>query len=131
MDSRNYVLKETAVVAVGEVICTALMVAVFAILGKFDLTVLWGGLAGCLITVGNFFFLAIVASLASDRAINQDVEGAKKMVKSSQSIRFLAVGVLLFLCALSKKCDLIALVLPLLFQRPILLVAEFFRKKGA
>ncbi len=130
MDSRKIVFHETAIIAVGEVLLTGAMVGVFALLDYFDLKVLWGALAGCLITVGNFFFMAMVASLAADRAENQDVEGGKKLLKASQSYRFLAMGAILVVCAISKQFNLIALVVPLLFVRPILLVSEFFRKKG-
>ncbi len=130
MDSRKIVYKETAIVAAGEVIGTALMLGVFALLDRFDLSVLLGGVVGCLLTVGNFFFMAVVATLAADRAENQDVEGGKKLLKASQNYRFLAVGVILLVCAISKKFNLIALVVPLLLVRPVLLLAEFFRKKG-
>ncbi len=130
MDKKKIVLQETAVVALGEVICTGLMLVVFALLKQFDLSVLLGGLVGCTVTVGNFFFMAITASLAADRAVEQDVEGGKKLMKVSQNYRFLAVGAILLLCGLSKAFHPLALVLPLLFQRPVLLVSEFFRKKG-
>ncbi len=129
MNDRKFVIKETLKLLAGEALATALMFAVFALLGYWDLGVLLGGLAGCVITVGNFFFLGISASLASERAMQQDVDGAKKMLKASQTYRFLAIGALLVLCAASKACNLIALVLPLAFQRPLMLVTEFFRKK--
>ena len=41
----------------------------------------------------------------------------------------LVVG--LILCAKSGVFDVLALVLPLLFVRPVITLAEFFRKKGA
>ncbi len=129
MDNRKFVIRETLGLLVGEAICTGLMFLVFLLLNRWDITVLLGGIAGLLITVGNFFFLAIAASLASDRAVNQDVEGAKKMVKASQNYRFIAIAVILLLCGASKACNLIALVIPLLVQRPIMLIMEFFRKK--
>ncbi len=129
MDSRKIVLQQTAQIALGEVIGTALMMGVFALLGKFDLSVLFGGIAGCVITVANFFFMAVVAELAADRALKQDVEGGKKLVKTSQTIRYFVLAAVLVLCAISKVFNLLALVVPLLFVRPILLLAEFFRKK--
>ena len=58
MDSRKLVLHETAIVAIGQVICTAAMIGVFALLGKFDLTVLWGGILGAVLAIANFFFMA-------------------------------------------------------------------------
>ncbi len=130
MDSRKIVYHETAIIAIGEVIGTAAMYGVFALLGKFDLSVLLGGLVGCLLTIGNFFFMAVIASLAADRAEQQDVEGGKKLLKASQTYRLLAMAVILVVCAISKKFHLIAMVVPLVFTRPILLLSEFFRKKG-
>ena len=130
-DSRKLVLKETAIVALGEAICVALMCGVYALLGKFGLSVVLGGLVGFLVATGNFFFLAVIATLAADRAENQDVEGGQKLMKSSYPIRLLVLAGLLILCAKSGYFDVLALALPLLFVRPVLTVAEFFRKKGA
>ncbi len=131
MNDRKYVLTETLRLLIGEAVCTAAMFGVFALLGYWDLSVLLGGIAGLVVTVGNFFFLAVVATLASERALQQDVEGAKKMLKASQTYRFIALAAILGLCAWSGACNLIALVLPLFFQRPVMLVIEFFRKKEA
>ena len=128
--SRKLVLKETAIIAVGEAVCVALMCAVYALIGKFTLPVLWGGLVGLLVATGNFFFLAVAATLAADRAEAQDVEGGQKLMRSSYPIRLLVMAAVLFLCAKSGMFDVIALVLPLLFVRPVLAAVEFFRKKG-
>lgn len=129
-DSRKLVLRETAVIAIGEIICVALMCGVYALIGKFSFSVLWGGLVGLLVATGNFFFLAVIATLAADRAENQDVAGGQKLMKSSYPIRLLVMAGVLILCAKSGYFDVIALVLPLVFVRPILTIAEFFRKKG-
>ncbi len=129
MNDRKIVLKESLYLLIGEAIGTALVLLVFYLLDKWNLTVLWGSLAGLAITIGNFFFLSITATLAAERALKQDVEGAKKLMKASQSYRFLAIAALLVLCAYSKVCNLIALVIPLAIQRPIMLIIEFFRKK--
>ena len=84
-ESRKLVLKETALIAIGELICVALMCGVYALIGKFGLSVVLGGLVGLLVATGNFFFLAMIATLAADRAENQDVEGGQKLMKSSYS----------------------------------------------
>jgi hypothetical protein len=42
----------------------------------------------------------------------------------------LAIAGILFACAKSGLFDVVALVLPLVFVRPTITVAEFFRKKG-
>lgn len=129
-ESRKIVWKETAIVAVGEVICTALMVGIFALLGHFDMSVLLGGLVGAVVAVTNFLILAIVATLAADKAEQQDVEGGQKLIKASYPVRLLVLAVILIACAKSGVFNVIALVLPLVFVRPVLTLAEFFRKKG-
>ena len=129
-ESRKIVFKETALIASGELICVAIMCGVYAIIGKFALSVVLGGLVGLLVATGNFFFMAVAATLAADKAEAQDVEGGKKLMKGSYPIRMLVMAGILILCAKSGVFDVLALVLPLVFVRPILTVAEFFRKKG-
>ena len=129
-ESRKLVLKETAFIALSEIICVALMCGVYALIGKWALSVLLGGLAGLLVAVGNFFFLAMIATLAADKAEAGDPVSGQKLMKSSYPIRLLVMAGVLILCAKSGAFDVIALVVPLLFVRPILTVKEFFRKKG-
>ena len=129
-DSRKLVLKETALIAIGEVICVALMCGVYGLLGKFDFSVVLGGLIGLLVATGNFFALAVVATLAADKAESGDPVSGQKLMKSSYPIRLLVMAGVLILCAKSGAFDVIALVVPLLLVRPILTVKEFFRKKG-
>lgn len=128
--SRKLVLKETAIIAVGQVICLVIMFGVFALLNKFDLSVLLGGIVGAILAIANFFVMAVVASVAADRAQEQDVDGGKKMIKGSYPARILVLAVLLIAFAKSGFFHVLALVLPLLFVRPIITIAEFFRKKG-
>ena len=128
--SRKLVFKETALVAAGELIGVALMCAVYAVIGKYQLSVLLGGLVGLLIATGNFFALAVVATLASDKAEAGDPLAGQKLMKSSYPIRLLVMAGVLILCAKSGFFDVLALVLPLAFVRPVLTIAEFFRKKG-
>ena len=129
-ESRKFVLKETLLVLAGVRICTALMCGVYALLGRFDLSVLLGGLVGMLLSCGNFFFMAMIATLAADKAEQQDAEGGKKLMKSSYPIRILVLAAVLILCAKSGYFNVLALALPLAFVRPVLMILEFFRKKG-
>lgn len=131
MEGRKIVLKETAVIAIGEAVGVAAMVGLFALVGYFDLSVLWGGLAGGFLSVLNFFMMAMVASLAADRAQAGDPEGGQKLMKGSFPIRLLVLAVLLFAFAKSGVFHILALVIPFVFVRPILLLAEFFQKKEA
>ena len=130
MDSKKIAFRETGHVAVGVAVCTAVMVGVFALLGKYDTSVLLGGIAGAVLAIGNFFFMALGTCMAADKAEQQDVAGGKSLIQQSYMLRLLALFILLFLCVKSGLCNIFALVLPLIFVRPSLTIAEFFRKKG-
>lgn len=130
MDSRKIVYQETGIVAIGVIVCTAAMMGIFALIGKFDLSVLWGSLLGAALSIGNFFFMAIGTSLAADKAQQQEVKAGQLLVRNSYMLRLAVLFVILFACAKSGVFNLFALVLPLTFVRPTITVAEFFRKKG-
>ena len=130
MESRKIVFKETAVVVVGHVICVAVMLGIFALLGKFNRSVLLGGIVGSLTAILNFFFMAMCVSLAADKAEKQDVKGGQALVRMSYLIRTVMLFLVFFACLKSGFFDLFALLIPLLFTRPVLTVAEFFRKSG-
>lgn len=130
MDGRRIVFKQTGVVLIGLAVCLAVMLAVFALLGKFDQTVLLGGLVGSALSALNFFFMAMGTSIAADKAENQDVRGGQKVIRMSYGGRLVVLVIVLFACLKSGLFNIIALLLPLVFVRPILMFAEFFKKKG-
>ena len=130
MNPRKFIIRETALLAAGELACAAAMVGIFAMLGYFDYTVILGAVIGVLIAVGNFFFMAIASNAAADKAVEDDVKTGKSMIKASYGMRMLVIGVLLFVFAKSGHCNLLALVCPLFFVFPIITVIEFFRKSG-
>lgn len=128
MDSRKFVIKETLLILAGQAVCVAAMIGIFALLGHFDSTVLLGGIFGGLIATLNFFFMAIAATIASDKAVAQDVKGGQATIQASYIGRLVVMAVVLFALVKSGLCNVIAVVLPLAFNRPILTIAEFFRK---
>lgn len=130
MDSRKIALHETAVILIGQLICIPLMIGIFALTGYYDSTVLWGGIMGGVIATANFFIMALVTGLASDKAEKQDIKGGQALVQQSYMIRMILLLVALVVCGKSGIMHPLALVLPLVFVRPTLTVAEFFRKKG-
>ena len=73
--------------------------------------------------------MAMGTCLAADKAESKDVKGGTVLMRSSYIFRLLVLFILLVVCAKSGIFNLIALVLPLVFVRPVLTVAEFFRKK--
>ena len=130
MESRKFVFRQTGLVAVGQVICTAAMIGVFALLNKYDTSVLLGGIVGALIATANFFLMSLFATVAADKAEAQDVAGGQKLIQLSYMGRMLGLFLALFLCAKSGFFNVITLAIPLLFTRPILTFSEFFHKKG-
>lgn len=130
MKTHKLVFQETAAVLLGEAVCTALMIGVFALLGKYDTTVLLGGIAGALIAMLNFFLMALSTSLAADKAEQQDVKGGQALIQLSYIGRMIGLFLVLFLCARTGIFNVVALVIPLVFVRPCLTVAEVFKKKG-
>lgn len=129
MDVRKELLRQTGVVALGEALGVAVMMGIFALLGKFDMGVLWGGIVGGLVAIGNFFAMAIGVNIAADKAQNQDVKGGQATIKGSYMLRLIGMAVILFAFAKSGICNVIALVVPLVFVRFTLTVWEFFRRK--
>ena len=135
MNVRKFILRETALLALGELICAAATVGVFALLGHFSYKVILGVAIGCILAVGNFFFMAISSNAVADRAIadgegEDTVKRGKSAMKLSYTTRLLIIGVLLFAFAKSGHCNLLAMVCPLFLVFPILTVIEFFRKSG-
>lgn len=130
MDSRKLILKQTLLVLVGQAVCIAVMVGIFALLGKLGISVILGGLAGGLVATANFLVMSLLADRAADKAQQQDVAGGQKLIHLSYLGRMIGILVVLVLCAKSGYFHILALVLPLAFTRPVLTVAEFFRKKG-
>ena len=133
MNVRKFILRETALLALGELVCSAAIVGVFALLGQFSYQVILGVVIGSILAVGNFFFMAIASDAVADRTIAQGEESVKQgkaVMKSSYGIRMLIIGVLLFVFATSGHCNLIAMICPLFLVFPIIMVIEFFRKSG-
>lgn len=130
MRSQTIVFHEIRVVAIGQAICTAAMIGVFALLGKYDTSVLLGGIAGALISTGNFFFMSLMANMAADKAAVQDVAGGQKLIQISYMSRMAALLVILVACAKTDAFHLLALVIPLAFTRQILTVNALIKQKG-
>lgn len=129
MDARKLILKQTGMVALGELVGVALMIGVFALVGSFDISVLVGGVIGGIVALANFFFMALSVNVAADKAQEQNVKGGQATVRSSYVLRMVAMLAVLIIFAKSGICNVIALVIPLVFVRPTLTIADFFTRK--
>jgi hypothetical protein len=128
-ESRKIALRETLYILIGVSALTAVMFGIYGLLGRFDTSVLLGGIVGALLAVGNFFFMAVSATLAADKAQQQNVKGGSLLMGMSYPVRFLVLAGILLLCGISGKFNPLALVLPLAFVRPVLTLSAFFRKR--
>lgn len=130
MDSRKFILHKTLVLLIGQALCVAGMCGVFALLRWFDGKVLLGGIVGGILSVLNFFLLAVSADKAADQAVEQNVKGGTATIRISYGVRFALIFIVLMAFAKSGLCNIFALALPLAFSQPIIMVTEFFRKAG-
>lgn len=130
MDSRKIVLRQTLTILVGVAVCSAVMVGIFALLGRYDGSVALGAAVGTVLATLNFFFMAVAAMMAADKAEQQNVKGGQALVQGSYLVRLVVLFLILFAFAKSGLCNVIALVVPLIFVRPVLTLTEFFRKSG-
>lgn len=128
IDSRKFILQKTAIIALGQALCVAVMIGVFALLGYYDRSVLLGGIFGGIIAIGNFFVMAVCADLAADRAEKGNIKAGQALIKFSYFGRIAVIALLLFALVKSGLCHVITAVAPLIFNRPILTVSEFFGK---
>ncbi len=125
------VIRQVGRMALGEIVCVAIMLGVYAALGYFTLKVLWGALLGCLLAILNFLFLSMAVTRAIEQATTTgEAAKAKLSVQSSAGIRLLVMAVVLFVAFRAEVCDPIAALLPLLFMQLSMNVIEFFRKDG-
>ena len=88
------------------------MCGVFALLGKFDLTVLWGALLGTAFAIGNFFFLGL--------SLQKGLEMGDQMPQHMQAtyrLRMLLFVICIALGALLPCFHLIATIIPLFLPR--------------
>lgn len=124
------VWKETGIMALGQAICVTVMVFIFALLDKYDISVLLGGIAGGILGIAYFLSMVICANIATKKALEQDVKGGQTLMQMSYTLRMVGLFVALVLCALTKQFNLLALALPIVFVRPIIGVADLIRRKG-
>lgn len=104
--------RDTKYIALVVVILTALMESVFLIIGKWDITVLLGGLLGAGTAILNFFMMG----MSVQKAVEKDKKDASGVMKASHSLRMVMLVVICAVAALLPGVfNLIATMVPLLF----------------
>ncbi len=134
MKARKRLYKEVLPVALGETLVLALMLAVYALIGRFSVKVLVGGAAGAVLAGLNYALLA----LSVDRATEKVSGGAdeKDVARAGSAMRMGYIGrmalIFIALCVLAKTgaCDPIAAVIPLVLMQPVILLSQRFAAGG-
>lgn len=131
MENRKYIVSQVLWILLGELALSAVMVGIFALLGYYDTGVLLGAAVGSLLATLNHLILVLGVLAASRKAEQQDAKGGQMLITLSYMGRLLLLFLILVLCAKSELFNLLALVIPLLFTRPVLTVVDHFtNKKG-
>ena len=116
MQKNRGVLRQVGGLAAALLVCIAVMLAVYALLGRLDRMVLLGALFGWLLAIGNFLSLSITVSNALDRAANGgSPQKAQLEIQTSSVVRPLVLAVIYIVLFRAKVCDPVAALLPLLF----------------
>ena len=123
--------KELAYVAKGTALCTAALLAVFAVLGAAGLVPFgWqtalGAVCGCAVAVLNFYLLCLTVQSAAGM---QDVKALKAKVQASYNGRLLMQGLWVLAAVLAPCFQPVASVLPLLFPNLLIYVRQAAGKK--
>ena len=108
------IVKETKRIAVGTVIMLIVMLAVYAVLGKFTVGVLLGGLLGSAYAIFNFFMLGMTLQKAASMT---DQQMAHMKVRSSCSTRMIGMLILAVVAFALPFVEGIPCLIALLFPR--------------
>lgn len=115
------IVKETKRIAVGTVIMLVVMLAVYAVLGKFTGGVLLGGLLGSAYAIFNFFMLGMTLQKAASMT---DQQMAHMKVRSSYSTRMIGMLILAVVAFALPFVEGIPCLIALLFPRATIFVLQ-------
>ena len=115
------IVKETKRIGVGTVIMLVVMLAVYAVLGKFTVGVLLGGLLGSAYAIFNFFLLGMTLQKAASMT---DQQMAHMKVRSSYSTRMIGMLILAVVAFALPFVEGISCLIALLFPRATIFVLQ-------
>lgn len=138
MKPDSAVRRETARVAAGVFGLVAAMLIVYAVIGRFSLPVLLGGVYTGLLTVVNFFIMGLTVQGVTNRAAERErteqeladltVE-MKNRMKLSYNLRMIALFVLLIVGIAVFKFDRLATILPTFFPSVVIRVLQIMEAR--
>ena len=102
------------------------MEAVYLVIGKWGLPVLFGNLLGGTVGILNFFLMG----LGLQSALNKDEKGAKATVSFSHTMRFLLIAAVIVVSVLVDSIWIVPTVLSLFFPSVGVYLKSFIIKKN-
>lgn len=120
------VWKEVSFIAIWMLIFSGIMEAVFLVIGKWDYTVLLGNLLSGIMGVVNFLLLGMTVQKAVS---SDDVKYAKNLMKTSQSLRLLMMGVVIGIGAIFDCFNIWATIIPVFFPRIAMVIRSIILNK--
>ncbi len=119
------VLRETKYIGLWVLVLSALMQAVFLIIGAWDYTVLLGNLLSGSAGVLNFLLMGITVQ----KAVTKEESDAKKVLRVSQLYRTLMMVLFIVLGVCLPCFHLWAVIIPLFFPRVAIAFRPAFDRK--
>ena len=126
MKVNKTVINETKYIAYFVVMFSALMQAIFLIIGKWHYSVLLGNVWGAAVAVGNFFAMGLYVQ----KAVSQEEDEAKKTIKTSYSVRMAAVLLLTIVGVVIPIFHFVTVVVPLVFPSIAIFLRPLIDKKS-
>ena len=129
MKPDSSVRRETARVAIGVFLLVAVMLAVYAIIGRFRLRVLLGGVYTGVLCVVNFFVMGLTVQSVTSRAAEKErseeelaelTAQMKNRMKLSYNLRMIALFALIVIGIAVFGFDPLATILPILFPTVVI-----------
>ena len=119
------VIKETLYISVWVLILSAVTQAVFLIIGKWSLSVLFGNLLSGVTGILNFFLMGLTVQAA----VIKDEKKAALSMKVSQILRMLLIFAVATVGVLLNCFNTVTVILPLFFPRIAISFRPLFNKK--
>lgn len=119
------VRRETAFMAVSVLICTALMQLGFFLCGRWNISVLLGGIVGWIMSVGNFFLMSVNVQKAVECG---DVQQAQLKMRASYTWRMTAMLGIMICTFILDSIHWLPVAAAVFYPRIIITVRQFWRK---
>ena len=136
MKLQKAVVNETKTIVIGSLIGTAVMLVVFAVIGKFGMDVIWGALLGLAAAVGNFFMMALMVQKATESELPGETEDERagrirRMVQLSYTQRRLMQVAVVIVAMVAPAINWIPTVVELVFPTLTIYLRQLLSKKRA